>query len=125
MKILIDMNLSPDWVGVFKRYDIEAVHWSTIGKPDARDTVIMEWARNNNYIVFTHDLDFGTLLAATQANTPSVIQVRTQDVLPVSIENLVISALKQFETQLNNGALVTIDQATSRVRILPIRRESK
>ncbi|WP_201026180.1 hypothetical protein [Mastigocoleus testarum] len=45
--------------------------------------------------------------------------------MPVSIENLVISALKQFETQLNNGALVTIDQATSRVRILPIRRESK
>ncbi|WP_235595916.1 DUF5615 family PIN-like protein [Mastigocoleus testarum] len=68
------MNLSPDWVGVFKRYDIEAVHWSTIGKPDAKDTVIMEWARNNNYIVFTHDLDFGTLLAATQANTPLVVR---------------------------------------------------
>jgi len=125
MKILIDMNLSPDWVAVFQRYNIEAVHWSTIGKLDARDTIIMEWARNNNYIVFTHDLDFGTLLAATQANTPSVIQVRTQDVLPVSMENLVISALNQFETQLINGALVTIDQATSRVRILPIKRESK
>lgn len=112
MKILIDMNLSPDWVAVFQRYNIEAVHWSTIGKLDARDTIIMEWARNNNYIVFTHDLDFGTLLAATQANTPSVIQVRTQDVLPVSMENLVISALNQFETQLINGALVTIDQAS-------------
>ena len=125
MKILIDMNLSPDWVAVFQRNDIEAVHWSTIGKSDARDTVIMEWARNNNYIVFTHDLDFGTLLAATQANTPSVIQVRTQDVLPLTIENLVVSALNQFETQLINGALVTIYQATSRVRILPIKGESK
>ncbi|MEM1392208.1 MAG: DUF5615 family PIN-like protein [Cyanobacteria bacterium P01_H01_bin.150] len=114
MKILIDMNLSPDWVAVLNKYNIEAVHWSTIGESDAKDTVIMEWARDNNYIVFTHDLDFGTLLAATQANTPSVIQVRTQDVLPASIENLVVSALSQFETQLINGALVTIDQATSK-----------
>ncbi|MEH2329461.1 DUF5615 family PIN-like protein [Nostoc sp.] len=82
----------------------------------------MEWARTNSYIVFTHDLDFGTLLAATGADTPSVIQVRAQDILPNSIENLVISALNQFECLLESGALVTIDQAQSRVRILPIRK---
>lgn len=82
----------------------------------------MQWARTNEYIVFTHDLDFGSLLATTGADTPSVIQVRTQDVLPNSIENLVISAVNQFESSLETGALVTVDQAQSRVRILPIRR---
>jgi len=122
MKILIDMNLSPDWVKVFEKYDIEAVHWSNVGDPREKDTVIMEWVRANGYIVFTHDLDFGSLLAATGTETPSVIQVRTQDILPTSIENLVISALRQFEEELNNGALVTVDKAQSRVRILPIRR---
>jgi predicted nuclease of predicted toxin-antitoxin system len=122
MKILIDMNLSPDWVKVFQKYDIEAVHWSNVGDPREKDTVIMEWARANGYIVFTHDLDFGSLLAATGVETPSVIQVRTQDILPTSIENLVISALRQFEEELDNGALVTVDKAQSRVRILPIRR---
>ncbi|MFB2767859.1 DUF5615 family PIN-like protein [Pelatocladus sp. BLCC-F211] len=122
MKILIDMNLSPDWVVVFERYNIESVHWSSVGNPHERDTVIMEWAKAYGYIVFTHDLDFGSLLAASQAETPSVIQVRTQDVLPVSIENLVISALQQFECELKLGALVTIDKAQYRVRILPIRR---
>ncbi|WP_392481374.1 DUF5615 family PIN-like protein [Nostoc sp. C110] len=123
MKILIDMNLSPDWVAVFQRYNILSVHWSTIGNPREKDAIIMEWARTNGYIVFTHHLDFGTLLAATGADTPSVIQVRTQDILPNSIENLVILALNQFESLLESGALVTIDQAQSRVRILPIRRE--
>jgi len=122
MKLLIDMNLSPDWVKVFEKYNIEAVHWSNIGDPRARDTVIMEWARTNEYIVFTHDLDFGSMLAVTGAETPSVIQVRTQDVLPASIETLIISALRQFESELEQGALVTVDQAQSRVRILPIRR---
>jgi predicted nuclease of predicted toxin-antitoxin system len=124
VKILIDMNLSPDWVAVFDKYNISAVHWSTLGNPCEKDTVIMEWAKIHGYIVFTHDLDFGSLLAATGAETPSVIQVRTQDVLPKSMENLVISALNQFESLLESGALVTIDQAQSRVRILPIRQKS-
>jgi predicted nuclease of predicted toxin-antitoxin system len=122
MKILIDMNLSPDWVAVFERYNITAIHWFSIGNPRDKDSVIMEWATINGYIVFTQDLDFGSLLAATGVDTPSVIQVRTQDILPTSIENLVISALNQFESLLESGALVTIDKAQSRVRILPIRR---
>jgi len=122
MKLLIDMNLSPDWIQAFEKYNIEAVHWSYIGDPRARDTVIMEWARTNGYIVFTHDLDFGSMLAVTGAETPSVIQVRTQGILPTSIETLIISALRQFESELEQGALVTVDQAQSRVRVLPIRR---
>lgn len=80
MKIVIDMNLSPQWVTVLHNHGLTAVHWSTIGNPSAPDTEIMEWALNNAHIVFTHDLDFGAILSATQANAPSVIQVRTQDV---------------------------------------------
>ena len=30
---------------------------------------VMEWARSNGYIVFTHDLDFGAILAATRASS--------------------------------------------------------
>jgi len=93
-----------------------------VGDTREKDSVIMEWARTNGYIVFTHDLDFGSLLAATGANTPSVIQVRTQDILPSSIENIVISALNQFESSLFSGALLTVDKAQSRVRILPTKR---
>ena len=51
MKILIDMNLSPDWVAVFGRYNIIAVHWSTVGDTREKDSVIMEWARTNGYIL--------------------------------------------------------------------------
>ena len=68
MKILIDMNLSPEWTLVFTKYEIESLHWSTVGAPRATDRVIMDWARVNGYAVFTHDLDLGALLAATQAD---------------------------------------------------------
>lgn len=45
MKILIDMNLSSDWVQVFSAEGIEAVHWSTVGDPKAEDNTIVEYAR--------------------------------------------------------------------------------
>ena len=42
----------------------------------------MDWARNNQHVVFTHDLDFGTMLALSHEAGPSVLQVRTEDTLP-------------------------------------------
>jgi predicted nuclease of predicted toxin-antitoxin system len=123
MKILIDMNLSPDWVQTFTDVGIESVHWSTIGDIRAPDSVIMSYALNNDYVVFTHDLDFGALLTATQAEAPSVIQVRIQNPLPDATGSLVISALRQFQTEIESGALISVDALRSRVRILPIQRE--
>ena len=120
MKLLIDMNLSPKWVSVLKEAGFEAAHWSSIGRPDAPDYEILAYAKSNRYVVFTHDLDFGTILAATKADCPSVIQIRTQDVTPEYLRPLVVSALHQFEKHLECGAIVTIDQKKLRARILPI-----
>jgi predicted nuclease of predicted toxin-antitoxin system len=65
MKILVDMNLSPAWLATFEENGIEALHWSEIGSPKAKDREILNWARENGFFVFTHDLDFGHLLALT------------------------------------------------------------
>ena len=60
------------------------------GDPRAEDMELMDRARADGYIVFTHDLDFGTTLALTGAESPSVIQVRTQDVTPAHLETAVL-----------------------------------
>jgi predicted nuclease of predicted toxin-antitoxin system len=122
MKILIDMNLPPSWVDAFALEGIEAVHWSSIGDIRASDRTLMQWAKENGHIVFTHDLDFGAILAATQADSPSVFQVRTQDSFPEEIGAIVFAALRQFEAELSAGALVTINPQQARARILPIGR---
>ena len=80
----------------------------------------MTWARTSGHIVFTHDLDFGTLLAQTHALGPSVIQVRSKDVLPDKLVHIVVAALNQHSFELAAGALVVVDDARSRVRLLPI-----
>lgn len=120
MKLLVDVNLSPEWVALFGELGYEAVHWSKIGDPRARDTTIMEWARDHGYAVFTHDLDFSRILALTRATGPSVFQVRTEDVLPSGIGALVVRALQQHGDALRTGAIVVLDAASSRARILPI-----
>jgi predicted nuclease of predicted toxin-antitoxin system len=120
VRILVDVNLSPSWVEVLVGNGHEATHWTSVGDPRASDRDIMEWARTNGHVVFTHDLDFGVLLALTRAVGPSVVQVRTQDVLPSAIAGLVVAALHQHEAMLLRGAIVSVDEATSRVRVLPI-----
>ena len=119
MKLLVDMNLSPDWVKVLTEAGWEVTHWSTIGDFHATDSEIIAWAKKNGHVVFTHYLDFGAALALTQAEGPSVIQVRTQDVTPAAIGKLVVNALRQFQPELENGALVVLDELRARVRILP------
>ena len=94
MKILIDLNLSPDWTAAFAAQNIESAHWSTVGDPRAEDTEIMNYARANDYLVFTRDLDFGTMPALTQAKSPSVVQVSAQNILPSHLANTVIAVLE-------------------------------
>lgn len=120
MKIIIDMNLSPSWVSYLANYGIEAKHWSVVGKANDSDQTIINWAKKHKFIVFTNDLDFGAILAASNADSPSVFQLRTQDLLPQTIGQKVIDNLKRFEQELNKGALISIDLTRSKVRILPI-----
>jgi predicted nuclease of predicted toxin-antitoxin system len=121
MRILIDMNLSPDWVHTLDAAGINAVHWSTVGNRRAKDQEILEWARANDWVVFTHDLGFCALLANSNAGKPSVLQVRTQDVTPSALAPKVIAAFRQFASLLAEGAIISIDEHGSRARILPLK----
>jgi predicted nuclease of predicted toxin-antitoxin system len=120
MKLLVDMNLTPRWVRALADANIGAVHWSDAGAHNASDSEIMHYAQVNGYIVLTHDLDFGGILAATQGTKPSVVQIRASDVTPEAIGKSVIVALKQMESELEKGALITIDPQPARLRVLPL-----
>ena len=121
MKVLLDMNLSPAWVSFLEAAGIAAVHWSSVGDPRAEDGELMAWARANGCIVFTNDLDFSALLALTRDTGPSVLQVRTQDLMPAAIGDTVVRVLSEHSALLQDGAILTVDDAGARVRILPIK----
>jgi len=120
VKIAIDISLSPTWVEYLHAGSVDAQHWSILGDPRALDREIMAYAREHGLVVFTHDLDFGHILAVTHALGPSVIQVRTQDPVPESVGTLVLTAIRDYTPLLERGALITIEPDKLRARVLPI-----
>jgi predicted nuclease of predicted toxin-antitoxin system len=77
MKILVDMNLSPEWARFLAQAGFEAVHWSNVGSKSATDSELMQSAAENDHVVLTADLDFGSIPAATHGIKPSVVQLRS------------------------------------------------
>ena len=120
MRILIDMNLSPRWVDVLADAGIESIHWSSVGEATASDSFIMAFAKGAGYVVLTHDLDFGSILAATHGDKPSVIQIRSGTLSTAAIGPFVIKTLIQMEAEIESGALLTIEPPRARIRLLPV-----
>ena len=121
MKLLVDMNLSPSWVGSLARRGFEAVHWSAVGAATAPDSEILSWAREHGFVLVTNDLDFSAILAATSGQSPSVVQFRAQDLLSETAVSAVASAVDAYSNDIERGALLSIDETCTRVRMLPLR----
>jgi predicted nuclease of predicted toxin-antitoxin system len=121
LKFLVDMNLTPRWTAFLSDAGFAAVHWSAVGRGDAADPIIMSYARDNGYCLLTHDLDFGTILALANWDRPSVVQVRADDTSPEAIGPTLVRALARSEADIEAGALLTVEPAKLRVRLLPFR----
>lgn len=120
MKILVDMNLSPRWAAEFRSRGLEATHWQQVGAATASDEEVLAWCAEHGYILFTHDLDFGAILAASKGQNPSVVQLRTENVVPEAMLQQVTNTLRIVEKELATGALVTIEPVRHRIRLLPL-----
>jgi len=47
VKILVDMNLSPEWVAFLARPGWEVRRWNEVGRPTADDPDLAAWAAQN------------------------------------------------------------------------------
>lgn len=104
-----------------RRGRLRSRHWSQIGEATAEDTEILGWARLNRHAILTNDLDFGTLLALTAATGPSVIQLRGLRLAPRHAAPFLIATLQAFREAIEAGALLILDETSSRVRLLPLK----
>jgi len=120
MKLLLDMNIPWRYASLLASKNCQATHWEEVGNPTAPDNEIMDYARKNNYIVLTFDLDFGTILATTHNAKPSVMQIRASAPNAAKTVELIITALNRYENELKAGAIATIETKKLRVRLLPL-----
>ena len=114
------MNLSWRWVEALQRAGHDTVHWRDIGSCNAPDHEIMAYALQHSFVVLTHDLDFGDILAATSGKGPSVVQVRSSNLSLAAVFRQVAHALDAASDELALGALLSIDLRRARLRLLPL-----
>jgi len=119
MKIIVDVNLAVRWAEMLSGQGIESVHWTAIGAANAQDIEIMSYARQNDYSIFTNDLDFSAILFSTRAASPSVIQIRADDTRPEAHLDRVVEALIKYSGAIEQGTIITIDPNKTRLHILP------
>jgi predicted nuclease of predicted toxin-antitoxin system len=124
VNLLLDMNLSPVLARLLSSHGHDVVHWSEVGDHRATDVTILAWASEEGRVLVTHDLDFGAVLADTEAAGPSVIQIRVQDLLAPETAETIASAIDVAGPAIQRGAIVTIHEDRSRIRILPLHRRS-
>lgn len=118
MRIVIDMNLSTEWVTALAEIGIDAIHWSQIGDEASSDEEIMAWANDNDAIVLTRDLDFGAIVTLLGLRSPSVVQIRIRQVDHVTHSARLKRVLMLQSERLARGAIVTVESERVRVRRL-------
>jgi predicted nuclease of predicted toxin-antitoxin system len=120
MKFLLNMNIPPQ---LGKRLMAEGHayrHVRDIGMARADDREIVTEAKTHQEIILTHDLDYGTLLAFSGESKPSVVIFRLRYTHPDHLFRRMMSVWFDIQNPLSEGAIVVLEDATLRIRQLPI-----
>jgi predicted nuclease of predicted toxin-antitoxin system len=121
MKLLLDNNVSERLIGLLAPAGWDVVHVRALGLHAAKDSVVLDIARSQSRVLVSADTDFGALLAASRATSPSVVLVRrlvgrrTEELAGILLANLGV-----VSSDLEAGSIVTIEAESLRIRRLPI-----
>lgn len=81
---------------------------------------ILDKARQDNFIVVTLDSDFHSLLALEKTSKPSVVRIRIEGLKGKDVANIIKEVVEVSQSELQNGAAVSVTQSAIRVRLLPL-----
>ncbi len=99
----------------------EAVHLREQGLERLADAAVLAKAREEGFILLTHDLDFGELIAASGARLPSVIVFRLRNMRPENVNGYLRLIIEEYAETLKKGAILSVTEGRIRIRLLPLR----
>jgi predicted nuclease of predicted toxin-antitoxin system len=120
MRFLADMGVSPRTVDWLRSQGHDAIRLNEEGLHRLPDPQVMDKALKEKRILLTMDLGFGALLAMSKSHFPSVILFRLSDETSKAINERLGEILGLFEQELENGAIISVNDEVVRVRSLPL-----
>jgi predicted nuclease of predicted toxin-antitoxin system len=121
MRLIADVHISPLTVAALKAQGYDIVRTTDLLPATAADAEILALARVESRVILTQDLDFSMLVALSNYGLPSLITLRLSSVKPDLVTQKLLDVLPTVETELTEGAAVTINDNSVRIRKLPIR----
>jgi predicted nuclease of predicted toxin-antitoxin system len=120
MKFLGDMGISPRTIALLRERGYDAIHLVEQKLERMPDPSILEKARQEGRILLTVDLDFTQLLAISGESLPSVILFRLGNVSREVVNTYLLSVLENYATELESGSIISVNEASIRLRRLPL-----
>lgn len=120
MKFPADAGISSKTVSFLNAAGHDAVHVRQIGLQRASDADIVRRARQEGRVVLTFDLDFGQILALGVADSPSVVIFRLSDETSMSVSWKLEAVITGRRAELEQGALILVEDGRYCMRLLPI-----
>jgi predicted nuclease of predicted toxin-antitoxin system len=114
------MGISQSVAAWLKSQGHDATHLNDEGLYKLQDRSILEKAIDEKRIILTTDMDFGQLLALNKSKQASVIQFRASIFTPANIREKLTLLFEEFQDQLHENFIITIEDHRIRFRKLPI-----
>lgn len=120
MKFLVDMPLSPALALWLVQQGHDAVHASQVGFDRASDLTILKYARNEQRVVITADLDYSRLLALAEEEGPGLILFRGGNYSEQETVERLKRVLETIQNKELPNSIVVVEKGRIRRRHLPL-----
>lgn len=120
LRLLADLHISPKTVDALLKNGYEISRVIDHLPPTSTDMQIIDFAERLNAAILTQDLDFSALVAKSGKVSPSVISLRVSNVSSHRITSLLLTLLPTVQKELDQGAIISVDDAGVRIRLLPV-----
>jgi predicted nuclease of predicted toxin-antitoxin system len=104
MKLLFDHNLSPRLVNRLSDLYPHSDHLFNLGLDKAEDSVVWQYAHDNEFIIVTKDSDFSEF-SLVRGFPPKIIWIRIGNCTTNDIESLIRYHTKEIEKFNNESSL--------------------